>query len=104
MNFFPDAIAQRIARKVGLFPVESMFRMERECPRSEKFKKALLDLDALTDFQKLSLYSDFETAMISYYGVTLSDEQIDALKMIHKSTRAWVGATCVYALCEASNR
>lgn len=41
-------------------------------------------------FQQMAVVSKFEEALISYHGMNLSDEQINALKIIYKSTKPWM--------------
>lgn len=46
--------------------------------------------DRLINFQKLSLATDFDTAMIAYHEFELSDHQLEQLQIIHSSTEKWL--------------
>lgn len=85
---YPTVFAKRLARKVGLYNVESNF--EYRMTVSDYLDDELDDHNTLAEFQQMSVTSKFEDALVAYHGKRLNKRQTEALKVIHKSTAPWL--------------
>ncbi|GAF70504.1 unnamed protein product, partial [marine sediment metagenome] len=47
-------------------------------------------MDSMRAFQQMSITSSIEDSMIAFYGMDLTDEQKEILKVIYKSTKPWM--------------
>lgn len=81
-NTFPTKFAIAIASMCDLFVP----------PEKESGNEALwFDLrDKLANFQKMSMSTDFEKCLVAYYGMELSEHQLEQLQYIHDNTQTWL--------------
>ena len=82
---FPSEFAKNIAIGVDLYPPTSVMAIKDKDERNFEIAKMVM----LKEFQQMSVYGSFNDALIVYDSVVLGEEQITALKTIHKSTAPW---------------
>ena len=90
MSEFPTEFVKKIASTVELHGGADLVYTPRKERDTEDFKKAESLYVALQDFQKLAAYNDFENSLIAYTGIELTQDQMTALRVIHKSTGPWM--------------
>ena len=54
-------------------------------------------------FQQMSVACEFGDCLIAYHGENLTDDQIGALKIIHRSTKPWLLGVVVGSLMDRLN-
>ena len=88
----PTNFAIKIATKCDLFVA----------PEDETGNEELwMDLrEKLSDFQKLSLTTDYDGALVSYWDVKLTDKQREYLELIYRTTKDWILGQVVSSLLE----
>jgi len=85
---YPTIFAKRLARKVGLYNVES--NLEYRLTVSDYMDNELDEHKTLAEFQQMAVTSKFEDCLIAFHGQKLNKKQVDALRIIHKSTVPWL--------------
>ena len=90
-----------LARSVGLYNVESNFEFRMTI--SDYLNSELDDHNTLAEFQQMSIAAKFEDCLVAYYGKELTQEQKDALKVIHSSTAPWMLGHVAGQLTEKMN-
>lgn len=100
---YPTIFAKRLARIVGLYNVES--NLEFRLTVSDYQDDELDEHKTLAEFQQMAITSKFEDCLIAYHGrkPELDEKQIDALKIIHKSTVPWLLGHVAGQLTEKMN-
>lgn len=95
---YPTVFAKKLARKVGLYTEKG--NLINRIAISDYVKDELDLHNTLAEFQQMAVASKFEDCLITYHGENLSEEQIAALKVIHKSTVPWLLGHVVGQLTE----
>ncbi len=86
---FPTVFGRSIATSVDLLD------------KSETGVEFLKQNYALGQFQQMSCACPFERAILIYHGIELTEEQTEALKLIHETTKDWLKS---YAIAEIMAR
>lgn len=88
---FPTELAFALATEVGLLD-------ESEC--GEDF---LRELKKLIQFQEIAIVCGFEESVHAYHGVDLNEDQTDALKVIHETTKPFLLGNVTSVLLDRIN-
>ena len=84
-HHFPTSFAKALVIDVNLF-FANVFEMTSQ---DKNFSLADEYYGRVIDFQKLSLFNNFEDSLIAYHGVKLSTKQKAALEIVHASSKTW---------------
>ena len=57
-------------------------------------------IELMKAFQQMAVTCSFEESLIAFHGFKLSDEQLESLKIIYKSTKPWMLGHVVGVLLE----
>ena len=77
-DFYPSHIAKVIAFEVGLLSdMQTIYMVP---------KRVQDEVNKLIEFQQMSLVASFEDCLVIYYGIDLTKEQTQALKLIYEIT------------------
>jgi len=77
----PTTFAESLGKTFGLLAEEG-----KEFQKNKGHEKRLV----MRTFQQMAVAATFEDSLIAYNGVNLNNEQIQALKVIYRSTRPWM--------------
>ena len=85
----PTIFAKKIGEKFGI-----LLKLESGINHHDYNDR----IDMMRSFQQMSISTSFEEAQIAFYEYDLSQEQIQALKVIYKSTNSWIRGHAIGAL------
>lgn len=88
---FPTVLARNLAESCDL--------LVRDEPDMD-YRKAADLLDRMIYFQRMSVTCKFEDCVAVYYGMTLTDEQLSILKLIHRTTKPFIAGFVVDVLMD----
>lgn len=96
-----------MANKQELLPTDFAMKLMEKCKfleikksGSDLVKRTILE-NVIADFQRLSLCTDFDNALIAFFGHELTGEQKDFLKVVYDSTKPWVMGLTIDACLNA---
>lgn len=92
-NCLPTIFAKLLAMGVDLY-IDEDDSDEHDDEGRESLAQRLIV------FQQIAATADFDTALTAYIGRALLPNQIDALRVIHKSTKPWLMGHAFGALLE----
>ena len=81
---FPTTFATSLLRTVKLYAEGDIYDNKRE----DADEAAELH-GRLGEFQKLSLFSSFDAALVAYHDLDLDEDQLAALTLVHSSSKTW---------------
>lgn len=87
----PTVFARKIGEKFGI-----LLKLESGVNHHDYNDR----IDMMRSFQQMAVSTSFEEAQIAFYEYGLNQEQVEALKVIYRSTNGWIRGHAIGALMQ----